>query len=128
VRRGPLLAEGVPPPSCRGPVGPAQGEGSPNPIDGPLRCARSRRRGGHPLGPKRGPVRRNYHPPRDGARPGRCDLAEKKTDQILRRQEWLDGWGEGIQKLVGGIYKGLGPLSKPLRNLLSGTSVFGHPL
>jgi len=55
-------------------------------------------------------------------------LAEKKTDQILRRQEWLDGWGEGIQKLVGGIYKGLGPLSKPLRNLLSGTSVFGHPL
>src|SRR5439155_15521664 len=35
---------------------------------------------------------------------------------------------EGIQKLVGGIYKGLGPLSKPLRNLLSGTSVFGHPL
>ena len=55
-------------------------------------------------------------------------MAEKKTDQILRRQEWLDGWGEGIQKLVGGIYKGLGPLSKPLRNLLSGTSVFGHPL
>jgi nitrite reductase/ring-hydroxylating ferredoxin subunit/uncharacterized membrane protein len=55
-------------------------------------------------------------------------LAEKKTDQILRRQEWLDGWGEGIQKLVGGIYKGLGPIGKPLRNVLSGTSVFGHPL
>jgi nitrite reductase/ring-hydroxylating ferredoxin subunit/uncharacterized membrane protein len=55
-------------------------------------------------------------------------LAEKKTDQILRGWSWMDGWGDGIQKLVGVIYKGLGPLSKPLHNLLSGTSVFGHPL
>jgi nitrite reductase/ring-hydroxylating ferredoxin subunit/uncharacterized membrane protein len=55
-------------------------------------------------------------------------MAEKGTDRFLRRQEWMDGRAEGIQKLVGGIYRGLGPLGRPLHNLLSGTSVFGHPL
>jgi nitrite reductase/ring-hydroxylating ferredoxin subunit/uncharacterized membrane protein len=55
-------------------------------------------------------------------------MAEKGTDRFLRRQEWMDGRAEGIQKLVGGIYRGLGPLGGPLRNVLSGTSLFRHPL
>jgi nitrite reductase/ring-hydroxylating ferredoxin subunit/uncharacterized membrane protein len=55
-------------------------------------------------------------------------VAEKKTDQILRRQEWLDGWGDKVQGWVGAVFRAFGPLSRPLRNLLSGTSVFQHPL
>ena len=55
-------------------------------------------------------------------------MAKKKTDQILSRQEWMEGWGDKIQGWVGAVYRAFGPLGHPLRNLLSGTSVFGHPL
>jgi nitrite reductase/ring-hydroxylating ferredoxin subunit/uncharacterized membrane protein len=55
-------------------------------------------------------------------------VARKKTDDILSRQEWMEGWGDKIQGAVGAVYRGFGPLGRPLRNLLSGTSLFRHPL
>jgi len=55
-------------------------------------------------------------------------VARKKTDEILSRQEWMEGWGDKVQSMVGAVYRAFGPLGRPLRNLLSGTSVFKHPL
>jgi nitrite reductase/ring-hydroxylating ferredoxin subunit/uncharacterized membrane protein len=40
----------------------------------------------------------------------------------------MEGWAEGLQRAVGAVYRGLGPLGRPLRNVLSGTYIFRHPL
>jgi nitrite reductase/ring-hydroxylating ferredoxin subunit/uncharacterized membrane protein len=53
---------------------------------------------------------------------------ERVFDRIVRRQGWLDGWGEVIQKIVGGFYGSLGAPGQALKNLMHGTIVLGHPL
>ena len=55
-------------------------------------------------------------------------MTERGTDRFLRRQEWMEGWADGLQRIIGAVYRGLGPLRRPIHNFLSGTSVFRHPL
>jgi nitrite reductase/ring-hydroxylating ferredoxin subunit/uncharacterized membrane protein len=55
-------------------------------------------------------------------------VTEKGTDRFLRRQQWMEGWADGLQRVIGATYRGLGPLGRPVRNVLSGTYVFRHPL
>jgi nitrite reductase/ring-hydroxylating ferredoxin subunit len=40
----------------------------------------------------------------------------------------MEGWGDAIQTAVGGVFKVLGPLGRPLKDVLHGTKVLGHPL
>ncbi len=55
-------------------------------------------------------------------------MADGLIDQIIRRQNWMDRPAGLVQKLVGGIYRPLGPLGRGLRNLMHGTKPMGHPL
>ena len=49
-------------------------------------------------------------------------------DNFLRHQEWMDRLGDVVQRIVGGVYSGLGPAGRPLKNLAHGTSLLRHPL
>jgi nitrite reductase/ring-hydroxylating ferredoxin subunit/uncharacterized membrane protein len=55
-------------------------------------------------------------------------MAESFIDRLVRRQNWLDGLADFLQKLIGGAYNGLGAPGRALKNLLHGTTVLGHPL
>jgi nitrite reductase/ring-hydroxylating ferredoxin subunit/uncharacterized membrane protein len=55
-------------------------------------------------------------------------MAESRLDRVLRRQGWMEAWGDGIQGVVGGFYGALGAPGRALKNLMHGTTVLGHPL
>jgi nitrite reductase/ring-hydroxylating ferredoxin subunit/uncharacterized membrane protein len=55
-------------------------------------------------------------------------VAQPVVDRILGNRKWLDKPAGWVQKFVGGIFKALGPLGRPLKDLLHGTSLFHHPL
>lgn len=49
------------------------------------------------------------------------------VDRLIRSQAWLDGFGELVQGIVGGIYKVLGKPGRLLKSFLHGTWL-GHAL
>jgi nitrite reductase/ring-hydroxylating ferredoxin subunit/uncharacterized membrane protein len=55
-------------------------------------------------------------------------VAESMLDRVVRRWDWMEGWGDAIQGAVGGIYSGLGAPGRVLKNAMHGTLVLGHPL
>jgi nitrite reductase/ring-hydroxylating ferredoxin subunit/uncharacterized membrane protein len=55
-------------------------------------------------------------------------MAEDLVDRVLRRQDWMEGWGDAIQTAVGWVFKSLGPVGTWLKDILHGTKVLGHPL
>jgi nitrite reductase/ring-hydroxylating ferredoxin subunit/uncharacterized membrane protein len=55
-------------------------------------------------------------------------MAESLLDRWLRRQGWMERWGDGIQGIVGGFYGALGAPGRALKNAMHGTTVLGHPL
>jgi nitrite reductase/ring-hydroxylating ferredoxin subunit/uncharacterized membrane protein len=55
-------------------------------------------------------------------------MAETRLDRFVRRQGWMERWGDVIQAAVGGVYSGLGRPGRALRNVMHGTVVLGHPL
>jgi nitrite reductase/ring-hydroxylating ferredoxin subunit/uncharacterized membrane protein len=55
-------------------------------------------------------------------------VSESFIDRLVRRQNWLEGLADFIQKVSGAFYKGLGAPGRALQNLLHGTTVLGHPL
>lgn len=55
-------------------------------------------------------------------------MAESRLDRMLRRQNWMEAWGDAIQGAVGGIYGALGAPGRALKNAMHGTTVLGHPL
>jgi nitrite reductase/ring-hydroxylating ferredoxin subunit len=55
-------------------------------------------------------------------------VAKHGIDRFISRQEWMDGWAERVQKIVGAIFRGLGGLGRALKNILNGTWVLHHPL
>jgi nitrite reductase/ring-hydroxylating ferredoxin subunit/uncharacterized membrane protein len=55
-------------------------------------------------------------------------LAESLLDRVVRRQNWMEKWGDAIQGAVGAIYSGLGRPGRALKNAMHGTTVLGHPL
>lgn len=55
-------------------------------------------------------------------------MAESLLDRVLRRQGWMESWGDAIQGAVGGVYSGLGAPGRALKNAMHGTTVLGHPL
>jgi nitrite reductase/ring-hydroxylating ferredoxin subunit/uncharacterized membrane protein len=56
------------------------------------------------------------------------EMARHGIDRFISRQEWMDGWAERVQKIVGAIFRGLGGLGRALKNIFNGTWVFRHPL
>ena len=55
-------------------------------------------------------------------------MAESLVDRVLRRQNWMEGWGDAIQGAVGAFYSSLGAPGRVLRDAMHGTRVLGHPL
>jgi nitrite reductase/ring-hydroxylating ferredoxin subunit/uncharacterized membrane protein len=55
-------------------------------------------------------------------------MARKVVDQVLERQEWMDPFAKSIQNATGAVFRGLGPLGRPLKDFLHGTKSLGHPL
>src|SRR5581483_9581671 len=55
-------------------------------------------------------------------------MAESRLDRFVRRQGWMEGWGDAIQAAVGGVYDALGRPGRSLKNLMHGTAILGHPL
>lgn len=55
-------------------------------------------------------------------------MAESMLDRFVRRQNWMEKWGDGIQGAVGAVYSGLGAPGRSLKNAMHGTTVLGHPL
>ena len=55
-------------------------------------------------------------------------MAESLLDRMVRRQNWMEGWGDAIQGFVGGVYSSLGAPGRVLKNLMHGTIGLGHPL
>jgi nitrite reductase/ring-hydroxylating ferredoxin subunit/uncharacterized membrane protein len=55
-------------------------------------------------------------------------MSESLLDRVIRRQGWMDGVAEGIQKAVGGIYGVLGPPGRAIKDVMHGTRLLGHPL
>ena len=55
-------------------------------------------------------------------------MSDSFIDRLVRKQNWLDGLGDFVQKLTGAVYKGLGAPGRMLQNLLHGTTFLGHPL
>ena len=55
-------------------------------------------------------------------------MAESLLDRVIRRQNWMESWGDAIQGGVGAIYSGLGAPGRALKNAMHGTTVLGHPL
>lgn len=52
----------------------------------------------------------------------------RTLDRWVRSWKWLDGIGEGTQKVVGVSYEALGTPGRALKNVMHGTSVLRHPL
>jgi len=55
-------------------------------------------------------------------------VAESLLDRMIRRQNWMEPWGDAIQGATGAIYSGLGAPGRALKNAMHGTTVLGHPL
>jgi nitrite reductase/ring-hydroxylating ferredoxin subunit/fluoride ion exporter CrcB/FEX len=55
-------------------------------------------------------------------------VAESLNDRLIGRMGWLDGIGELVQSMIGGIYGALGRPGRTLEDLLHGTWPLGHPL
>lgn len=55
-------------------------------------------------------------------------MGEPLIDRWLRRQTWLEGTAEALQRLVGGVFRVLGRPGRALKNLLHGTTLLHHPL
>src|SRR5437763_16434513 len=55
-------------------------------------------------------------------------MPEPMIDRIIRRQDWMEGWGDAIQGAVGWVFKVLGRPGRWLKDLLHGTRLLGHPL
>jgi nitrite reductase/ring-hydroxylating ferredoxin subunit/uncharacterized membrane protein len=55
-------------------------------------------------------------------------MAESLLDRVIRKQSWMDGVAEAIQKGVGAIYGVLGGPGRAIKDLMHGTKVLGHPL
>lgn len=55
-------------------------------------------------------------------------MSERLVDRIIRRQNWLDGLAEFIQKIDAVMFRALGAPGRALKNLLHGTWPLGHPL
>jgi len=55
-------------------------------------------------------------------------VAEPVVDRILKDQKWLDKPAGTVQKWVQGTYKLFGPLGRPLKDVMHGQKVLGHPL
>jgi nitrite reductase/ring-hydroxylating ferredoxin subunit/uncharacterized membrane protein len=55
-------------------------------------------------------------------------MAKKTVDRILERQSWLDPVAGWIQNAIGAVFRALGPLGRPLKDFLHGTTSLGHPL
>ena len=55
-------------------------------------------------------------------------MADSLIDRLIRSQNWMDQLADFIQKIIGGAYKQLGAPGRALKNLLHGTTLFGHPL
>ncbi|MEP6753272.1 MAG: non-heme iron oxygenase ferredoxin subunit [Candidatus Dormiibacterota bacterium] len=49
-------------------------------------------------------------------------------DDLLRRQGWMDGVADALQRVLGAFYGVLGAPGRALKNLLHGTRILGHPL
>jgi nitrite reductase/ring-hydroxylating ferredoxin subunit/uncharacterized membrane protein len=49
-------------------------------------------------------------------------------EDFLRRQQWMDGFADAVQKVVGGVYGALGPLGRRLKDVAHGTTILRHPL
>jgi nitrite reductase/ring-hydroxylating ferredoxin subunit/uncharacterized membrane protein len=54
--------------------------------------------------------------------------SEGLLDRFLRRQGWMEGVADTIQKIVRAAYTVLGPLGRPLKDIAHGTTVLRHPL
>jgi nitrite reductase/ring-hydroxylating ferredoxin subunit/uncharacterized membrane protein len=54
--------------------------------------------------------------------------SQPALDRLLTRQGWMDWLADLVQKLVGGFYTALGPLGRPLKDVMHGTAVLRHPL
>ena len=55
-------------------------------------------------------------------------MPETPLERVIRRQSWLEGLSGVTQKVVSAVYHALGPLERPLRNLMHGTWILRHPL
>lgn len=55
-------------------------------------------------------------------------MPQPLLERIARGQNWLEPTAEWLQKLVGGIFSGLGSSGKQLKTLLNGTYILRHPL
>jgi len=55
-------------------------------------------------------------------------VAEPPLDRWVRRQNWMESWGDAIQGAVGAFYSALGRPGKSLKSAMHGTRVLGHPL
>ena len=55
-------------------------------------------------------------------------MPEPLIGRVVRRQSWLEPLSNFTQKVVGGTFRALGPLGRPVRNLLAGTWLLKHPL
>jgi nitrite reductase/ring-hydroxylating ferredoxin subunit/uncharacterized membrane protein len=55
-------------------------------------------------------------------------MAESPLDRWLRRQGWMERWGDAIQSAVGSFYDALGAPGRVLKNAMHGTIGLGHPL
>src|SRR5205823_9412060 len=54
--------------------------------------------------------------------------AEPFIDRVIRKQSWMDGVAEAIQRAIGSIYGSLGAPGRALSDLLHGTTLLGHSL
>ena len=52
----------------------------------------------------------------------------RTLDRWVRSWTWLDGIGEGTQKVVGTSYQALGAPGQTIKNLMHGTALLRHPL
>jgi nitrite reductase/ring-hydroxylating ferredoxin subunit/uncharacterized membrane protein len=55
-------------------------------------------------------------------------VAETPLDRFVRRQNWMEKWGDAIQGAVGAVYSGLGRPGRTLKSVMHGSIGLGHPL
>ena len=55
-------------------------------------------------------------------------MAESFVDRVIRRQRWLEPVGDAVQAAGSAVYGALGRPGRTLKNVLHGTTPFGHPL